>query len=138
MFFGQELLMIHRFCLALLGVLVLPAGALADCRAPQTTFEMRQCAAQDYEAADVGLNAAYKAAQHAMRRLDADLPEDLKGASSALLQAQRAWIPFRDAACIVEGFQVRGGSLEPLFVMTCKTRLTRQRSAQLRQLIEPN
>jgi uncharacterized protein YecT (DUF1311 family) len=130
--------MTHRFSLALLGLLALPTGALADCRAPQTTFEMHQCAAQDYEAADVELNAAYKAARRAMSRLDADLPEGLKGASAALLQAQRAWIPFRDAACLAEGFQVRGGSLEPLFVMTCKTELTQQRSAQLWQLVEPN
>lgn len=127
----------HRFSLAFLGVFALPTGALADCRAPQTTFEMRQCASQDYAAADAELNAAYKVAKRAMQQLDADLPEELKGASAALLQAQRAWIPFRDAACIAEGFQVRGGSLEPLFVLTCKTALTRERSAQLQELALP-
>ncbi|OIQ35357.1 MAG: urease [Roseobacter sp. MedPE-SWchi] len=116
----------------------LPQSALAACSDPQTTHEMRHCAAQEYDQADADLNAAYKAAQRSMRALDQHLPEDLKGASAALVQAQRAWIPFRDAACRAEGFQFRGGTLEPLMVLTCKTHLTRQRSDQLLQLVEPN
>ncbi len=123
---------------AILAVFWLPTAALADCSEAVTTFDMRQCAAEDYARADAELNTAYKAAQLAMKQLDADLPQDLKGASQALLTAQRAWIPFRDAACTAEGFQFRGGTFEPLMVLTCKTHLTRQRSAQLEQLIEPN
>lgn len=122
------------FCFSFL----LPLSAQADCSTAVTTFEMRQCAAEDYEAADAELNALYKAAQRAMKQLDSDLPQDLKGASQSLSDAQRAWIPFRDAACATEGFQFRGGTFEPLMVLTCKTHLTRQRSAQLEQLIEPN
>jgi uncharacterized protein YecT (DUF1311 family) len=121
----------------LLASCLLPLPALADCNNAQTTREMRHCAAQDYERADIELNAAYKAAQRSMRRLDQDLPEDLKGASNALLQAQRAWIPFRDAACAAEGFQFRGGTFEPLMILTCMTHLTEQRTDQLLQLVEP-
>lgn len=122
---------------ALSGGLFIPDKAQADCADAVTTMEMRQCAAQDYEAADAELNAVYKAAQRTMKQLDADLPEDLRGASQTLREAQRAWIPFRDAACAAEGFQFRGGTFEPLMVLTCKTHLTRQRSAQLEQLLEP-
>ncbi|MEP2715711.1 lysozyme inhibitor LprI family protein [Pseudophaeobacter sp.] len=117
---------------------LLPNLASADCSDPQTTHAMRSCAAQDYERADAALNAAYKAAQRSMKQLDQDLPDDLKGASKALLQAQRAWISYRDAACAAEGFQFRGGSFEPLMILICKTELTEQRSDQLLQLIEPN
>ncbi|OIQ43842.1 MAG: urease [Roseobacter sp. MedPE-SW] len=124
--------------LASLGTFLLPVQALADCSDPQTTRDMRHCAALDYERADAELNKTYKAAQRSMRSLDQDLPNDLKGANESLLQAQRAWIPFRDAACATEGFQFRGGTLEPLMVLTCKTHLTRRRSAQLEELIEPN
>ncbi|EAQ47002.1 hypothetical protein MED193_17454 [Roseobacter sp. MED193] len=123
--------------LASLGALLLPGPALADCNNPQTTREMRHCAALEYERADTELNKTYQAAQRSMRSLDRDLPNDLKGASASLLRAQRAWIPFRDSACETEGFQFRGGTLEPLMVLTCKTHLTRQRSAQLEELIEP-
>lgn len=123
-------------CLALQLGSVLADPAQVACDDAQTTVEMRICAGQDYDLADTELNAAYKVARQSMRDLDKDLPEGLKGAADALLHAQRAWVPFRDAACIAEGFLFRGGSLEPLMVTDCKTELTRQRSAQLRNLIE--
>ncbi|MEP1330734.1 hypothetical protein [Pseudophaeobacter sp.] len=42
-------------------------------------------------------NRVYKAARQSMRDLDRDLPDILKGAADARVQALRAWIPFRDA-----------------------------------------
>ena len=64
----------------LLPLAFLTAPALADtCQDPQTTLAMRICAAEDYERADADLNAAYKQARAAMKRLDRDLPTDLQG-----------------------------------------------------------
>ncbi|CUH88897.1 hypothetical protein PH5382_02841 [Phaeobacter sp. CECT 5382] len=136
----------HRFstsgliqvCLALPLSGLLATAALAACDDAQTTREMRICAGQDFDLADAELNRAYKAARQSMHDLDRDLPDTLRGAEDALLQAQRAWIPFRDAACIAEGFQFRGGSFEPLMVTICKAELTRQRRDQLRSMIEVN
>ncbi|WP_050773016.1 lysozyme inhibitor LprI family protein [Roseobacter sp. SK209-2-6] len=130
--------LIFRTCLwAFLTSCCFATPVLAEsCIDPQTTLEMRLCASQDYEAADAELNAVYKEARAVMKALDQDLPENLKGAGEALLQAQRAWIPFRDKACESEGFLFRGGSFEPLTVLHCKTELTRQRSEQLRFLLE--
>lgn len=115
---------------------LLPTTVFAGCDNPQTTYEMQDCAARDYAAADAELNTVYKAARDYMKWLDQDLPENLKGAPDALRAAQRAWIPFRDAACVAEGFQFRGGSMESLIVLACKTELTRQRTEQLRFLAE--
>lgn len=102
-----------------------------DCPNAMTQSEMNACAARDFEAADSDLNAAYARARTAMRRLDAELAAGQAGAELALRDAQRAWITFRDTACVAEGFVMRGGSAEPLLVFGCKARLTQQRAQDL-------
>lgn len=119
--------------------LVLPgrAGAQdADCAAPQTQAEMNACAYQDWEAADAALNALWPQARAVTKAQDADLPDELKGADQALLNAQRAWITFRDAQCASEGFAMRGGSAEPLLIYGCMASLTEDRVENLRAVIE--
>lgn len=118
-------------CLAL-GV---PTTLVAsDCTAPQTPAQMQTCAQIDFDTADKQLNIDYKAARAYMESLDKDLSSDQKGAAKALLDAQRAWIAFRDAACFADGFVARGGTEELLFATECKAELTEQRSKQLRDL----
>jgi len=102
-----------------------------DCANAYTQQDMNACAAQDFAAADRDLNAAYGEARAAMRLIDADLSASERGAEAALRDAQRAWITFRDNACLAEGFQMRGGSAEPLLVFGCKERLTQQRASDL-------
>jgi uncharacterized protein YecT (DUF1311 family) len=127
---------------AIAGVFCALAGAAIaediNCLEPMTQRDMNYCAHQEYIAADGDLNADYQAAKAYLKELDRDLPEGLRGASQALLEAQRAWIPYRDAACRTEGFQMRGGSMEALFVSSCLTTLTRRRSEDLRALFEQN
>ena len=90
--------------------------------------------------ADAALNAQWRLTRQAMRERDseADKPDwdDRPGYFDTLLEAQRAWITYRDAHCRSEGYSARGGSLEPLLVSTCKTHLTKLRTAQLRELAE--
>ncbi|CUH65227.1 hypothetical protein TG4357_01741 [Thalassovita gelatinovora] len=126
-----------RFAIAVLLVSAGAAQAL-DCSNPQTQRDMNQCAYQMWQYADEDLNLAYQLARDVMRTTDSYLPENLKGAEAALRDAQRAWIPFRDKACEAEGFAFRGGSMEPLMVLSCKERLTRQRTEELRSLTEMN
>ncbi|WP_339113139.1 lysozyme inhibitor LprI family protein [Thioclava sp. GXIMD2076] len=103
-----------------------PVWAL-DCDAPGTQAEMTACAGQDYATADAELNAAYAEARTRAHE---------RGAvqAGALLQAQRAWIAYRDAACIAEGLEYDGGSMQPMAVAMCKTELTKRRSEDLRRL----
>lgn len=118
-------------------LLFAPSLAFAqDCNDPQTQNEMNACAQLEWEEADRKLNDAYKLARSAMRQLDSDLPSDMVGAEIALRDAQRAWITFRDAACEAEGFQFRGGSMEPLIVITCMSNLTQRRTGDLLGLTE--
>ncbi len=128
-----------RFTMAAaLVAVLLPLAAEAqntvDCRDPQTQTAMNICAAQDYKAADAELNRVYRTAVRAMKETDADLPPDLKGAEAALRSAQRAWIPFRDKSCEVEGFEARGGTMESLLVSTCLAHMTRKRTKELKDI----
>lgn len=107
-----------------------------DCGNAMTQLEMTFCAQKDWQEADAELNAAYQSAMAAMKQTDSYLTDDLKGAATALREAQRAWIPFRDKACESYGFLARGGSMEPMLVFSCRADLTRQRSDELKALTE--
>lgn len=124
----------------LLGPLQLASGRLAqaqeiNCNAPQTQLEINICSQRDFEAADKALNAEYAKARTYMKSIDGNLPADTQGAAKGLLEAQRAWITYRDLACAAESFVAKGGTMEPMVISECKTRLTRQRTDDLQQLI---
>lgn len=118
-----------------LALLQTPASA-QNCEDPQFQQEMNYCSHQDFLAADEKLNAAYKTVRAKLREWDADLPENLKGGADALRDAQRAWITYRDKACEAEGFLFRGGTMEPLIVSSCKTRLTERRTDDMLIILE--
>lgn len=107
-----------------------------NCQEPTFQLEMNHCAYLDYVAADVQLNIEYKLARTATISMDADQPKRFKGATDALLFAQRAWIRYRDLACESAGYTYHGGSLEPFIVSSCKADLTRRRTQDLRDLHE--
>lgn len=115
-------------------LLLLAGGAGAqqvDCAKAMAQVELTYCAEQDWMAADAALNAAYKAARQAQQAIDADLPAAERGAEAQLRDAQRAWVSFRDAACAAEGYQMHGGSAEPMVIYGCRARLTEARTADL-------
>lgn len=103
---------------------------------------MNICAAHDYAAADAELNAQWKVTSAKLKARDeswedyAPDGDDRPGWFASLLEAQRAWLTYRDAHCRVDGYEMRGGSAEALLVATCKTALTRARTQQLRQLAQ--
>lgn len=107
-------------CLLLLATA--PAAFAQDCdRNDDSQSMLNICAEADYQAADAKLNAAY---------------ENILGsndlASNKLLQtAQRAWIAFRDAECAYSTADTGGGSIHPMEVSRCLTKLTNERIEQL-------
>lgn len=113
-----------------------------NCDEPMAQQEMNYCAAQEYREADAALNAQWEKTSSEMKRRDeawgdmVDTGDDRPGYFATLLEAQRAWIAFRDAHCRSEAYAFRGGSMEPLIDATCKTALTEARTAELRELIE--
>ena len=107
-----------------------------DCDNAVSQMAMTECARRGFTAADAVLNAEYKKAMAAMRKLDAEpgshpSGDTRPGYAAALTEAQRAWIAYRDAHCRSAGYQMRGGSAEPMLVWGCKETLTRDRTEQL-------
>ncbi|TDX28562.1 MULTISPECIES: lysozyme inhibitor LprI family protein [Rhodovulum] len=103
----------------------LPGLAGAACPG-NTQIEMNDCAASAYRNADAQLNAVWPAARAAAASW---------GGDGMLLDAQRKWIAFRDAACAVEAAQYQGGSIQPLVHAECLRRLTERRTADLRGVL---
>ncbi|WP_417247908.1 lysozyme inhibitor LprI family protein [Celeribacter sp.] len=113
---------------------VVPAAGFAqerDCADPVSQSDMNTCAYEAWQRADVDLNDTYARAMEVARGWS-------DGAAEALRAAQRAWIPYRDAACTAEGFLFEGGSMEPFIVNSCLEHLTRQRTEELRAVYEMN
>jgi len=109
-----------------------------NCDDPVAQQEMNYCAAQDFHAADAVLNAQWKITAEGMKQADRETGPDFDdgrpGYFATLLEAQRAWIKYRDGQCASEGYMFRGGSLEPFIVAGCRTRLTKMRTQELRDL----
>lgn len=110
-----------------------------NCTDPQTQSAMNICAQRDYARVDVVLNTRWDEVSQEMRERDTHIDRDhdtRPGYFETFLVAQRAWISFRDAHCASEGMTARGGSMEPLLISTCKSRLALERIMQLRMLTE--
>jgi len=127
--------------------LVLQSAELPPCNQDRADEgiqqEMNICAAHDLKAADDALNVQWTITRDKMKSQDADYEayqstwdDGQPGYFESLLEAQRAWLKYRDAHCRLDGYNARGGSLEPLLVTTCKTALTTARTEELRQLAE--
>ena len=99
--------------------------------------EMNYCAAQDFRAADAELNAQWTITAEAMKQMDeSETPDDGRpGYYQTLLDGQRGWLRYRDGQCDSEGYAFRGGSMEPFIVGGCRTRLTKARIQELRELV---
>jgi urease subunit beta len=98
------------------------AQSAADCIAPQAQQLMNACAAKDFKETDAALNVAWKPAKAFA---------DAIGQGQSLLEAQRAWLAYRDGACEVHASPFEGGSLQPLIRSTCLSELTAQRTNML-------
>lgn len=122
-----------RWSLISLAVLAAPAFAQdeVDCANAMTQLDMNHCAYLGWMQADEDLNETYGWAMDVANRYGETV-------ATALRTAQRAWIPYRDAACEAEGIMYEGGSIQPLIIFTCKEHLTRQRTEEMRAVYEMN
>jgi uncharacterized protein YecT (DUF1311 family) len=94
------------------------------------TPAMIECSGRETARWDQRLNAAYRgiAASH-------DLSERTK---AEIRDAQRAWIAYRDKACIAAGDVVaEGGSLSRIVANDCFMRMTAQRAVEMEELASP-
>ncbi|NEP16196.1 MAG: DUF1311 domain-containing protein, partial [Leptolyngbya sp. SIO4C1] len=94
-----------------------------DCGRAETQQAMNRCAQQNYRQSDDALNDLYQTVR-------ADLSE---AAEAKLIEAEQAWLDFRDQNCDFERSQFEGGSLAPLIHASCLEQLTDERLAELQQ-----
>ncbi|MEB3218263.1 MAG: lysozyme inhibitor LprI family protein [Nostocales cyanobacterium 94392] len=97
-----------------------------NCNNPQTTLEMRVCAGKSYETADKKLNQVYRQLK----------PKLNAKQQKRLVDAQTAWIQFRDKSCAFEGAFAEGGTLEPVLKLSCLTDVTQQRVKDLERYLK--
>lgn len=108
--------------MATLSVAAAQQAVPEDCANAQTQTDMNICSYEAYKRADKNLNAAYKAA--------VGQATQLWGSPDRLRDAQRAWIAYRDKACAVYDYP-DGGSIQPLLINECMTKVTRDRTDDL-------
>jgi uncharacterized protein YecT (DUF1311 family) len=115
-----------------------PVPAGYDCDNAITQHEINACAHLAFLEADKELNAQWAITSEAMKRWDEEysIDDGRPGYFDTLLAAQRAWLVYRDAQCASEGYLFRGGSGEPMMVYSCLAAMTRERTEQLRALVE--
>lgn len=106
-----------------------------DCQDPATQSQMNHCAFIAYQQADKELNAIWKQVYASVKETDQYSPPELRGGPDALLNAQRAWIKFRDLHCESTTFEYAGGSIVPLIFNSCLEALTHERIKQLREFL---
>lgn len=117
-------------------MMVVAAQPEIDCDNAMTQMDMNVCAGQEYQEADDILNREWDLMVDHMRRHDVrnPAPEGEPEHFETLLQAQRAWITYRDMHCRSARLEYRGGSIAPLIHATCMTELTERRTAELQDL----
>ncbi|MFZ1784355.1 MAG: lysozyme inhibitor LprI family protein [Ferruginibacter sp.] len=92
----------------------------------QTQMEMNEQAAREFKAADKTMSALYKK----VMALQDDAGKKL------LLEAQRAWIKYKEAHCESAANMYRDGSIYPLIYNSCLRELTEERTKKLQQYID--
>ena len=112
-------------------LMALPARAddALSCKDPQDQSSMTQCAALDFETADKALNALWPKIKSTAEAADKDTGKHEY--ADALLASQRAWLAYLEAQCKWQGFDMHGGSGEPMLYYGCKARLTTERIKEL-------
>jgi uncharacterized protein YecT (DUF1311 family) len=109
----------------------------ADCNKANTQMELNLCAQNRAESADKKLNNTYQILQ---RRLVIDLRQGntaqinlAKTRYQKLVNAQNAWIKFRDTNCEYERSNFEGGSIAPMIYHDCVAKVTDRRTADLQE-----
>lgn len=109
----------------------MPAAAqdVPDCENQMDQSTMTQCAGLDFEKADAELNRVWPEVKRGAQESDAGSGKTEY--LDALMASQRAWLAYRDAECIWQGFEAHGGSMEPMLVNACLADMTSKRIKEL-------
>ena len=124
--------------LSLLVMLAAPPLA-PQCAAMVTTIDINDCESRRFKSADRAMNLQWRTSLAKMKRNDArhqDPRSRPPSYAQALILAQRAWLQYRDANCLVDGYRVRGGTAQTAVELTCQTAATIDRTRELRDQVK--
>ncbi|OEF02025.1 hypothetical protein A136_05195 [Vibrio crassostreae 9ZC13] len=96
---------------------------VVDCENAMNTIEINQCAAIELESAQAELDK-YLAASFEHNAYEAQLVASIK-------KAQESWQAYMTAHCDSVYIQWRDGSIRGVMALSCKTRLTKQRTHEV-------
>jgi len=114
---------ITLFGLAYFSCSVLAVEKTVDCENAMNTLEINHCAAIELETAQVELDQ-YLEASFEHNAYDAELVSSIK-------MAQDSWQAYMTAHCDSVYTQWRDGSIRGLMALSCKTKLTKQRTHEV-------
>jgi uncharacterized protein YecT (DUF1311 family) len=112
------------------------AGAQSSCIDPRNQRDAVNCAEAAWRLADRELNTIWPTIRSVVADTDDRIDPSSKRWSRTVLNAQRAWITFRDANCEAARFMYAGGTNEALAYWACMERMTRERINELNLLVE--
>ncbi|WP_017305080.1 lysozyme inhibitor LprI family protein [Spirulina subsalsa] len=98
-----------------------------NCENPTSQWEMNVCADQGAKEADVRLNEVYRQ----LRAKVAGTPQE-----NRLIEAEKAWIDFRDKDCEFSRRRYDGGTIMPMIYAMCVNDLTQRRTEQLEAYLQ--
>lgn len=116
--------------LALSAALAGPAHAL-DCAQANTTLELNECAARGQKAVEHTLNQTYQQALRSLQQPDTET-EKFSATRQKLIEAQRAWVKFREADCEAVYLQYLSGSIRNLMFIGCMQKHAERRIDDLK------
>jgi uncharacterized protein YecT (DUF1311 family) len=97
--------------------------AQSPCEDAQTQAELNMCADRKFRDADAALNRVYG---ELSSKLEANYRAKLKA-------AEVSWLKYRDDNCDYETAVYEGGSMRPMVYAFCLERMTKARTAELRE-----
>lgn len=101
-----------------------------------STIDTSSCLSAEAQVWDVLLNEVYGQVRPELASRDETYGYSIPTAE-ALLEAQRAWIAFRDAECGLQYAMYQDGTIRSIVGASCHMQMTARRVFELRALLEP-
>jgi uncharacterized protein YecT (DUF1311 family) len=112
-------------------LLSVPALAL-DCVQAVTTPDINACAAADQKKVEAELNVVYTRVLQNLQPANTETENDSK-LKAALIDAQRAWVKFREADCKALFARYEGGTIRTVMYLGCMQQHAEQRVKDLEE-----
>lgn len=119
--------------ISLVGHLAACSAYALNCQSALSTPDLNECAQQEQRAVEAKLNQVY---QKALKSVSEPTTEQDAETKRKLIQAQRAWVKFRDADCEAVYSRFADGSMRNIMFMGCMQQHAERRIADLEFISE--